>query len=71
MKSITIKAHPEDALQLKALKAFMLAMDIKFEIDAPPAYNPAFVEMIKQGEEDLKAGKGIKMTLDELNALWK
>lgn len=64
-----IKAHPRDASQVKALKAFLLAMDIRFELEPP--YNPAFVEMVRQGEEDLKAGKGVKMTLAELNALWK
>ncbi|MCU0450263.1 MAG: hypothetical protein MUC97_10565 [Bernardetiaceae bacterium] len=71
MEPITIKVHPVDALQIKALRAFMVALDIKFEEDTPAAYNPAFIDMIRTGEEDLKAGKGIKMTLDELNALWK
>jgi len=34
-------------------------------------YDPDFVPMIKQGEKDLKNGKGIPMTLDELENLCK
>ncbi|MGN6178236.1 MAG: DUF2683 family protein [Mucilaginibacter sp.] len=29
-------------------------------------YNPEFVNMIKKGEADIKAGKGIKVNIDEL-----
>jgi hypothetical protein len=69
----TIKAHPEDASQIKALKAFMKAMKIKFELapETESPYKPEFVEKILQGDQDFEAGKGRKVTLDELNALWK
>jgi len=34
-------------------------------------YKTEFVEMIKRGEEDLKKGIGIKISLDELENLCK
>ena len=50
-----------------ALKAFMKAFKISFEEKTSP-YNPEFVAMIKQGDEDLKAGKGKKVDIEDL---WK
>ena len=72
METINIKAYTKDGSQIEALKAFMKALKIKFELSPQdPPYNPEFVEMIRQGEKDLKDGKGIKITMDELNDLWK
>jgi hypothetical protein len=65
-------AHPANKEQVNALKAFVKALKIKFEITtAEKPYDQAFVESILKGDEDFKAGKGKKMTLDELNGLWK
>ena len=65
-------AHPDNAEQIKALKAFLKALKIKFEITtAEKPYDPAFVDKILQGDEDFKAGKGKKITVSDLNALWK
>jgi hypothetical protein len=65
-------AHPSNAEQIKALKAFVKALNIKFEITtAEKPYNQEFVDKILKGDEDFKAGKGKKMTIGELNALWK
>jgi len=75
MKAINITAYTEDASQIEAIKAVIKAFKIKYtiskaeEVESP--YNPDFVAMIKQGEKDLKNGKGIKMTLDELEKLCK
>lgn len=75
MKAINITAYTEDASQIEAIKAVIKAFKIKYsiskveEVESP--YNPDFVTMIKQGEKDLKNGKGIKMTLDELEKLCK
>ncbi|HEY8780180.1 MAG TPA: DUF2683 family protein [Mucilaginibacter sp.] len=64
--------HPSNTEQIKALKAFVKALKIKFEIATPEKpYDPAFVDKVLQGDEDFKAGKGKKMTIGELNALWK
>lgn len=66
-------AHPQTTEQLEALKAFMRALKIKFEISTKQNdnYNPEFVEKVLQGDKDITEGKGKKITLDELNKLWK
>lgn len=54
------------------LKAFLEVLKIKFEIqivnpdDSP--YNSDFVAMIERSKKDYKAGKGIKVDLDDI---WK
>ena len=51
----------------------MKALKIKFEVanktDSP--YNPESVAKIQKGDEDLKNGKGKKMTLAQLERLCK
>ncbi|MEA5127604.1 MAG: hypothetical protein VB074_05425 [Proteiniphilum sp.] len=72
MKSIHIKAYTDDASQIEALKAFMKALKIKFELSKEQnPYNPEFVKKIQQGDEDLKNGKGKTVTIEELDSLWK
>jgi len=63
----TLVIHPETKEQLAALKAFMKAFKITFEEQKSP-YNPDFVRIIQQGDEELKAGKGVKVDIDNL---WK
>jgi hypothetical protein len=71
MEAINIKVYPTNNSQVEALKAVIKAFNIKFELVKEKPYNPEFVEKILQGDEDFKAGKGRKVTLEELNALWK
>ncbi len=71
METINIKAHTADVSQIEAIKAFMKALKIKFEVTKEKPYNPEFVEKILQGDKDFKAGKGRKVTVKELNGLWK
>ncbi len=72
METINIIAHTNDDSQIQAIKAFMKALKIKFELSKKESpYNPEFVKKIKQGDEDLKNGKGRTITLDELDSLWK
>ncbi|HDR50013.1 MAG TPA: hypothetical protein ENN90_00105 [Mariniphaga anaerophila] len=75
MKAINITAYTDDASQIEAIKAVFKAFKIKYKItkakDENSLYDPEFVAKIKQGEKDLKNGKGIKMTLDELENLCK
>jgi len=61
----TLIVHPGNKEQMAALKAFMKALKISFEEDKSP-YNPEFVKTIQQGDEDLKAGKGIRVDIDNL-----
>ena len=41
-------------------------MKKKEETEKP--YNPEFIKKIKQGKKDIAAGKGMKVTIDDL---WK
>ena len=47
----------------------MKALKIKFELskEADKPYDPEFVKKIKQGDEDLKNGKGTTVTLEEFH----
>ena len=72
METINITAHTNDASQIEALKAFMKALKIKFELSKEKSpYNSEFVKKIQQGDDDLKNGKGRNVTLEELDSLWK
>jgi hypothetical protein len=62
----TLIVHPQNKEQLDALKTFMKAFKISFEEEKH--YDPEFVAMVLKGDEDLKAGKGIKVDIDNL---WK
>ena len=64
----TLIVHPGNKEQLAAIKAFMKALKISFEQEEKSTYDPEFVAMIKQGEEDLKAGNGVVVDIDNL---WK
>ena len=63
----TLIVHPENKKQLAALKAFMKAFKISFE-EKKSTYDSEFVAMIKQGDDDLAAGKGVNVDVDNL---WK
>ena len=71
MKTINIKAYTTDNTQIDAIKAFMKALKIKFEVSKESPYSPDFVDKIEQGDQDFLNGLGEKMTIDELNNLWK
>ena len=72
METVNIKAHTMDASQIEAIKAFMKALKIKFELSKEQSpYNPEFVKKIEQGDKDLKNGKGRKVSIEELDNLWK
>jgi uncharacterized membrane protein YcaP (DUF421 family) len=62
--------HATEHSTIVALKPLLKKLKVKIErVDLP--YNPEYVAMIKQGQEDIKNGKGIKMTLNELKELCK
>ena len=71
MEAINIKAFTADVAQIEALKAFMKALKIKFEVSKEKPYNPEFVAMIKKGDKQLAGGKGIKMSVTEFKDLCK
>jgi len=66
----TIIAHPTTSEQVTALKAFVKALKIKFEVKTKDekAYDAAFVEMISQGDKDFENGNFKVIKTEDL---WK
>lgn len=50
-----------------------LAKSLGFEIveKTEKPYNPEFVKEILEAEQSIKDGKGVKMTMEEIDKLWK
>lgn len=70
MEAITI--HPKNKKQVELIEDFLKNLKVPFEkIKDKSPYNPEFVKKILQGDKDLKVGKGRKVTIEELNNLWK
>jgi hypothetical protein len=66
MEAINITAFTKDISQIEAIKAFMKALKIKFEIGEKP-YNPEFVAKIQRSEEDFKNGKFRTVKAKDIN----
>ncbi len=81
METITITAHTANNTQILAIKAFMKALKIKFEVSKEVAkkatdetespYDPEFVKKILNGDKQRAEGKSRIVTLEELDNLWK
>jgi hypothetical protein len=71
MDAINIKIYPNDESQIENLKAVMKAFKIKFKVVEEKPYNPEFVKKILKSREDSKLGKGVKITLEDMDRLWK
>ena len=56
---------------MNTIKAFFEALKIKFEVAKDAPYDPVFVAKIERGQEDYRNGKGITISIDELNDLCK
>ena len=63
----TLIVHPESKEKMKALKAFMKALKIRFE-EKDAAYDSEFVEKIQRSEKDFKAGRFKAIKTEDL---WK
>jgi hypothetical protein len=64
----TFTIHTDDVEQLKALKAVLKALKIKFEVDKQEQpYDPAFVSKIKKSQKQLKEGKSTIIKSDQLD----
>ena len=61
--------HPKTTDQENALKAFVKALNIKFEVAKEKPYDADFVAKIERSRKDYKDGKGKVKNLDELNKL--
>ncbi|MCC5922351.1 MAG: hypothetical protein JJT77_01085 [Crocinitomicaceae bacterium] len=60
--------HPQTKEQASALKAFIKALKMKFEVSKDRPYNPEFVEKILESKKQASEGKTVKIDLDEI---WK
>ncbi len=59
-------AHPQTSDQVSALKAFMQALNIKFEVTKEENYNPEFVDKIRESREQIKNGKATRVNKEDL-----
>ena len=68
--SVTIVTHPTTSEQVEAIKAFVKALKIKFEVkpQEEKPYDPAFVEMVLQGDKDFENGNFKVIKTEDL---WK
>ncbi len=71
MQTINITAYTENISQIEALKAFMKALKIKFDVSPSETYNKNFVDMVLDAEKTIKSGKGKKVSSIEFDNLWK
>ncbi len=61
----TYLVHP-DKLQEKALKSFLKALDVPYEIKKEDSLPAHVIKGIKKGQEDVKAGRTV--SLEEFKA---
>ncbi len=60
-------AHPSNDEQLNALKAFLKALKIKFEVtNLENSYKPEFVAKIKKSKQEFDDGKFTRVEKDNL-----
>lgn len=61
--------HPKTNEEASALKAFMQALKIKFEVSKKGDYLPEFVAKVLKSEKQIAEGKSKKVKREELNDL--
>ena len=61
-------AHPQTSEQVSALKAFMQALKIKFEISKEEAYNPEFVAKVEESREQYKKGAFVSIEKKDIKS---
>ncbi len=62
----TFIIHPETTEQENALKAFIKALKIKFEVSNEKPYNPDFVTKIEESRKQVKEGKTTRVEKEKL-----
>jgi len=68
MKKNDIIVHPANDEELNAIKAFMKALNISYDISTNNQYDPEFVAKIKESRKQVQEGKTVRMDLDDI---WK
>lgn len=65
-------AHPSSLEEINILKAFVKALKIKYEVTPyEKPYNENFVNNILEAEKNIEQGKGLNLTSEEFDQLWK
>jgi hypothetical protein len=62
MESLIV--HPKNQKQLIATKAFLKASDVSFKKDPSSPYKPEFVAKVKRSKKTSKAGKDVKVDVE-------
>lgn len=62
----TFIIHPETTEQENALKAFVKALKMKFEITKEKPYDPDFVAKIKESKQQVNEGKTTSVKKEDL-----
>jgi len=63
----TFLVYPETKEQATALKAFMKALKIKFEIVKDDSYNPEFVAKIEESKKQYQKGDFMSIEKNDIN----
>lgn len=66
-----IVIHPQSEEQESLFEQLAKVLNVPFEKSEESPYDPEFVKKIEQGREDERNGLGRKVTLEELDNLWK
>ena len=61
-------AHPQTSEQVSALKAFLQALKIKFEVAKGNSYSPEFVAKIMESKKQIAEGKFTEVKKEDLKA---
>jgi len=67
----TLIIHPQSEEQENLFEQLAKALKVPFEKSEESLYDSEFVKKIQQGMEDEQNGLGRKVTLEELDNLWK
>lgn len=62
----TFVIRPENDEQENALKAFIAALKMKFEVFGDDPYDPAFVRKIEESREEYQKGNYTRIAKDDL-----
>ncbi|NPA42630.1 MAG: hypothetical protein GXO27_01190 [Chlorobi bacterium] len=68
MKTPVFVLHTDNEEKIKAVHAFLKALNIAFEMSYLK-YDPDFVTKIYQSEKEIKEGKGVEMDKKEIRKL--
>jgi len=67
MKAVNITAYTDNASQIEAIKAFMKALKIKFELSKENSpYNPEFVDKVLESKQQAKDGRVTRVKKENL-----